>query len=178
MGQSVKTQPLYFSHNLVMTTQPLTSESSPEVVYDKHLIPSASVNYVEEIETVIVGMAVDRNVMVSKGTQGHLWKFNYGTVEVFVQLTGETSEDTFSVWASVLPLPEQNQLPLMQKLLEMNWLSTFEAHFAISEAQVVVVSTRTVAELSAGEIARLITIVATLADENDEPLIAQFGSSA
>ncbi|MGL4379139.1 MAG: YbjN domain-containing protein, partial [Microcoleaceae cyanobacterium] len=34
--------------------------------------------------------------------------------------------------------------------------------------------TRTVAELSPGEIARVITIVATIADDNDDILIAQY----
>ncbi len=161
-----------------MTTQPLTPESSSETVYDELLIPSVSINYIEEIETVIAGMALDQKVMVGKGEQGHLWKFQYGTVEVYIQLTGQTSDDTFTVWSSVLPLPAQNEPQLMRRLLEMNWLSTFEAHFAIMDTQVVVVSTRTVAELSAGEIARLITIVATLADENDEPLLSEFGQSS
>lgn len=113
--------------------------------------------------------------MVSQSEQGHLWKFRYGTVEVFVQLTGLTDEDTFTVWATVLKLPAKNEAQLMQKLLKMNWSDTFEARFSIFGDQVVVNSTRTVAELSPGEVSRNITVVATVANDNDEALVAEFG---
>jgi len=94
---------------------------------------------------------------------------------VFVKLTGETDDDTFTVWSYVLKLPAKNELQLMRKLLEMNWLYTMESHFAIVDEQIVVVASRTVAELSPGEISRAITIVATLADDNDDALQAEFG---
>jgi len=41
---------------------------------------------------------------------------------------------------------------------------------------VVVVTNRSIADLSPGELSRAITIVATIADESDEPLIAEFGT--
>jgi hypothetical protein len=62
----------------------------------------------------------------------------------------------------------------MRKLLEMNWLSTLESHFAITNDQVVVLSNRTLADISATEISRIITIVATIADNNDDSLQAEF----
>jgi hypothetical protein len=65
----------------------------------------------------------------------------------------------------------------MRKLLEMNWSDTFESCFAIVDNQVVVVSSRTVAELSAGEISRAITVVATIADDNDDALHSEFGNA-
>lgn len=74
-----------------------------------------------------------------------------------------------------MKLPAKNEPELMRRLLEMNWLSTMESHFAIVDNQIVVVATRTVAELSPGEISRAVTIVATLADDNDEPLVEEFG---
>ena len=114
--------------------------------------------------------------MVSHNEEGYLWKFKYGSVEVFVQLTGVTDDDTFTVWSSVLQLPTNKEPQLMRKLLEMNWSDTFEACFGIVENQVVVLSTRTVAELSAGEISRAITVVATIADDNDDALQAEFGN--
>jgi hypothetical protein len=43
--------------------------------------------------------------------------------------------------------------------------------------QVVVISQRTVADLSPGEISRAITLVATVADNNDEMLRESFGGS-
>jgi hypothetical protein len=57
----------------------------------------------------------------------------------------------------------------------MNWLSNLESLFAIVDNQVAVISTRTIAEISAGEISRVITIVATIADDNDDLLQAEFG---
>jgi len=53
---------------------------------------------VEVIQTVIASLVQDESAMVSK-------KFRYGSVEVFVQLTGLADEDTFTVWSSVLKLP-------------------------------------------------------------------------
>jgi hypothetical protein len=98
-------------------------------------------------------------------------------VEVFVQLTGETDDDLLTVWATVLQLPAQNESGLMRKLLEMNWSGTFETCFSIYENRVVVSSQRTVADLYPGEISRIITLVATIADDNDETLKAEFGAS-
>ncbi len=149
----------------------MTTETAPETVLIEEL---TNLSNAQEIETVISGMAVDHKAMVAKKEQGYLWKFQYGSVEVFVQLTGETDNDTFTVWAKVLQLPVANEADLMRKLLERNWLSTFEGHFAIVDNQVVVLATRTVAELSPGEIARAITIVATLADEHDDILKAEY----
>ncbi|MFM5892148.1 MAG: YbjN domain-containing protein, partial [Dolichospermum sp.] len=40
--------------------------------------------------------------------------------------------------------------------------------------QVVVISTRTLAELSPGEVSRIITIVASIADDHDEYLQSEF----
>ncbi|MGD1704389.1 YbjN domain-containing protein [Dapis sp. BLCC M229] len=134
-----------------------------------------SLSYIEEIETVIASMAEEQKVMVAQNEAGHLWKFKYGTVDVYVRLTGETDDDTLTVWSYVLKLPATNEPELMRRLLQMNWLSTMESHFAIVDNQIVVVATRTVAELSPGEISRAITIVANLADENDEPLAEEFG---
>jgi len=132
---------------------------------------------VEVIETVISSLEDDQSAMVSHTDEGHLWKFRYGTVDVFVQLTGVTDEDTLTVWSSVLKLPAKNEPQLMRKLLEMNWADTFEARFCILGDDIVVSTTRAVEELSAGEISRNITVVATIADEQDEILAAEFGNA-
>jgi len=134
-------------------------------------------NHVELIQTVIASLEQDESAMVSHTQSGYLWKFKYGSVEVFVQLTGLSDEDTITVWSSVLQLPAKDEPRLMRQLLEKNWSDTFEACFGIFNEQVVVLSTRTLAELSPGEISRLITVVATIADESDEALQAEFGAT-
>ncbi|MFM7613215.1 MAG: YbjN domain-containing protein, partial [Synechococcales cyanobacterium] len=88
---------------------------------------------------------------------------------------GQSNEDTFTVWATVLSLPVKDELTLLRRLLEMNWTSTLEARFGILDNQIVAITQRSVADLSAGEISRAITIVATLADEQDDLLKAEFG---
>ncbi len=138
---------------------------------------SSTTNVIERIETVIDSLDQTDSAMVSHQEGGYLWKFKYGSVEVFVQLTGMTEDDTFTVWSAVLSLPARDEPKLMRKLLEMNWMGTFEACFGIFNQQVVVLSSRTVAELSPGEISRLITIVASIADDNDESLQAEFGAA-
>ena len=157
-----------------MTTQ-IETEANQELSSDESLDKAESINYVEEIETVIAGMAEDQKVMVGTSEAGHLWKFTYGTVDVSVQLTGTSDEDMFTVWSSVLSLPAKDEAKLMRLLLEMNWNQTFEARYAIVDNQVVVLSSRTVDDLSPVEISRAITIVATIADDSDEPLMEEFG---
>jgi hypothetical protein len=156
-----------------MTYQPDLETATPEE------IALEGVSLIQVIETVIDSLDQSNSAMVSQNENkvGYVWKFKYGSVETFVQLTGTTDDDTFTVWANVLSLPVQNEAQLMRKLLEMNWLTTFEAQFAISDHQVAVISSRTVAELSPGEISRLITIVATIADDNDDALRSEFGAA-
>lgn len=151
------------------------SISTSELVNDVIEV-STSINHVEVIENVIHSLEQDDSGMVSQSSEdGYLWKFKYGSVEVFVQLTGKTDEDSLTVWATVLKLPALDESRLMRQLLEMNCSSTFEARFGIIEDQVVVISTRTLAELSPGEASRLITVVATIADNNDDALQSEFG---
>jgi hypothetical protein len=129
---------------------------------------------VEVIETVISSLENQGTAMVSHSDGGYLWKFGYGSTEVFVQLTGLTDDDRLTVWAKVLSLPVKNEPELMARLLGLNWKNTMEARFAIEDSNVVVVSARTTADLSPGEISRAITIVASLADEYDDALQAEF----
>ncbi len=132
------------------------------------------INIIEAIETVIDSLDSSDSAMVSHANNGNLWKFQYGSVEVFVQLTGTQPEDLLTVWAKVLTLPVKNETVLNRKLLELNWSTTFEARFAIFEGSVMVMTTRSVEDLSASEISRAITIVAGIADEQDDPLQAEF----
>ena len=155
-----------------IATQSITSE---QVI--NNLVEEATSSHIDVIQTVIASLEQDNSAMVSHTDSNYLWKFKYGSVEVFVQLTGLTDEDTIAVWSKVLNLPTKNDAGLMRKLLEMNWNNTFEACFGIDKEQVVVLSSRTLAELSPGEISRIITIVATIADDNDEALQAQFGAA-
>ncbi|MBD2185141.1 YbjN domain-containing protein [Planktothrix sp. FACHB-1355] len=154
-----------------VATQTLASNE----LVDELLEETTEIDYVEVIQTVISSMAQEDSAMVSQTEAGQIWKFKYGTVEVFVHLTGSTDNDSLTVWSSVLKLPAKNEPQLMRKLLEMNGAETFEARFAIVNEQVVVITSRTVAELSPGEVSRAITIVATIADNNDESLQEQFG---
>lgn len=138
----------------------------------------SQLNYKEEIETVIASLEENETAMVLKNEEGFLWKFQYGSVEVFVQLTGETDEDLLTVWSVVFNLPSKDDSALMKKLLEMNWNGTFETCFAIFNNQIVISTQRTTEDLSPAEIARAITLVATIADENDDWLQAEFAVSA
>ncbi|MGB6299539.1 MAG: YbjN domain-containing protein [Rivularia sp. (in: cyanobacteria)] len=136
-----------------------------------------SINHVEVIENVIDTLDENDSAMVSHPSDGgYLWKFKYGSVEVFVQLTGTSDEDTITIWSSVLKLPAKDEPKMMRHLLQMNCSETLEARFGIVENQVVVISTRILEDLSPAEASRLITIVATIADDNDEDLQSKFGN--
>ncbi|MBD6618131.1 YbjN domain-containing protein [Komarekiella sp. 'clone 1'] len=149
-----------------------------EELTNRLIAETTSMNHVEVIENVIDSLEQDDSAMVSHTPEGgYLWKFKYGSVEVFVQLTGKSDEDTITVWSVVLQLPAKDEPRLMRYLLELNCSSTLEARFGIIENRIVVISTRTLAELSPGEVSRLITIVATIADDNDEALQSEFGAA-
>ncbi|MEH2260721.1 YbjN domain-containing protein [Nostoc sp.] len=159
-----------------MTNYPETLTNNESV--NELIAETTSINHLEVIENVIDSLEQDDSAMVSHTPEGgYLWKFKYGSVEVFVKLNGTTDEDTITVWSAVLNLPAKNEPKLMRYLLELNCSSTFEARFGIIENRVVVISTRTLAELSPGEVSRLITIVATIADNNDEALQSEFGAA-
>lgn len=129
------------------------------------------------VETVISSLAQIESAMVHHEGAGALWKFTYGTVEVFVQLTGETEEDLLTVWSPVLSLPAKDEAVLFRKLLQQNGSETLETRFAILNEQIVVLTQRAVADLSPQEISRSVTLVATIADDNDEILVEKFGLS-
>ncbi|MEM7760512.1 MAG: YbjN domain-containing protein [Cyanobacteria bacterium P01_A01_bin.40] len=133
--------------------------------------------HAEVIETVISSLDQDNTAMVSHSDESSLWKFKYGSVEVFVQLTGESDDDLLTVWSSLLQLPANDEPGLMRRLLEMNWTGTFETCFSIHDGKVMISAQRTVADMYPGEISRLITLVANLADDNDDPLKEEFGGS-
>ena len=147
--------------------------STTELEQTEDLIETTSTHQ-DVIETVIYSLDEEDTAMVNHTDEGSLWKFQYGSVEVFVQLTGESDDDLLTVWATVLSFPVKDESRLMRRLLEMNWSGTFETCFSIHDNTVVVSSQRTVADMSPGEISRLITLVATIADDNDEILQQEF----
>ena len=136
---------------------------------------STEITHQEAIETVIDSLQENDSAMVHHDEQGYLWKFQYGSVETYVQLTGENEEDLLTVWFPVLTLPAKNELGLMRNFLEMNGEETLETRFGIINNQIVVLSQRTVEDLAPGEISRAITLVATITDDNYEKLIDNYG---
>jgi hypothetical protein len=155
----------------------VATQLSTNEMIDELLNEATSDNPVAVIQTVIASLEEDDSAMVSHTQEGHLWKFKYGSVEVFVQLTGLSDDDTLTIWSAVLKLPAKNEAQLMRKLMEMNWSGTFEACFGIFDEQIVVLASRTLAGVTPGEISRLITIVATIADDNDDALQSEFGTA-
>lgn len=158
-----------------MISQFSSSEADSAQSVDEFVEESST--HQEVIETVISSLDQDNTAMVSHSDEGSLWKFQYGSVEVFVQLTGESDEDLLTVWSSLLQLPARDETGLMRRLLEMNWTGTFETCFSIHDGKVMISSQRTVADMYPGEISRLVTLVANIADDNDELLIEEFGGS-
>jgi len=131
-----------------------------------------SPKFSETIQTVIASMDAEKTAVVNQTND--TWKFKYGTVEIVVNITGDQPTDTFTVLSTVLSFPVKDEARLMKLLLEKNASETFESHFAIQNDQVIIIASRSVEDLSAAEISRLITIVSAIADTNDETLIAEF----
>lgn len=134
-------------------------------------------SHIDVIETVIASLDQGGNAMVNRDDDGYLWTFTYGSVAVYVQLTGTGEEDTLTVWSPLLKLPVANQTALMQELLAMNCGETFEACFGISNQEVLILASRILADINPGEISRLMTIVATIADEMDDVLLEKYPPS-
>ena len=138
---------------------------------------SFQASHIDVIETVIASLDQGGDAMVSRDSDGYLWKFTYGSVAVYVQLTGTDDEDTLTVWSPILKLPVANQAELMQELLAMNCGETFEACYGISNQEVLILASRILADINPGEISRLMTIVATIADEMDDVLQKKYSAS-
>lgn len=155
----------------------LATEDIPTVEALTEEMDKATSSHREVIETVISSLEQNDSAMVIHSDDGHLWKFQYGSVEVFVQLTGESDDDLLTIWSAVLSLPAKDEPGLMRKLLKLNWEETYETCFGIFNDQVVVLAQRTIAGLSPGEISRAITLVATIADDHDEALQQEFGAA-
>lgn len=155
----------------------LVTEDKPTVEALTEELDEDTSSHRDVIETVISSLEQNDSAMVSHTDDGYLWKFQYGSVEVFVQLTGESDDDLFTVWSPVMSLPAKDEPKLMRKLLEMNWRETYETCFGIFNQQIVVLSQRSLAGLTPTEISRTITLVATIADDNDEILQEEFGAA-
>ncbi len=149
----------------------ISTEAPVVTAPDNSVNLKSDMKFAEIIQTVIASMDSDKTAVVNQ--TGNIWKFRYGSVEVVVNITGEAPTDTFTVLSTVMPAKDDAKL--LRLLLEKNASETFEARFAIQNDQVIVVAARSVEDLSAAEISRIITIVATIADSNDDSLKAQFG---
>ncbi|MEB3228851.1 MAG: YbjN domain-containing protein [Synechocystis sp.] len=153
---------------MMTTTLP---NSIPDNLPQEDYLPT---NHHDVIETVISSMAQTDSAMVQNTDQGSVWRFTYGSVAVFVQLTGEKDDDLLTVWADVLALPVNDPLALLKEVMALNWSDTLEARFALRDDHLVTLYQRTVADLSPGEISRAITLVAMIADDHDDRLKAQY----
>jgi len=152
------------------TLSPTLDNLTTDSEEDESMAP----DHVEVIETVISSLEQDGTAMVNHSDSGYLWKFKYGTVDVFVQLTGELDDDTLTVWSPVHKLPVKDEAAMMRKLLELNCGSTFEACFGLIDQSVVVFASRILEDLNASEVSRLMTLVASIADENDSKLLEDY----
>ncbi|MFK8182990.1 MAG: YbjN domain-containing protein [Phormidesmis sp.] len=157
-----------------MTTQSPTLDNLTTAAEEEIAMGSS---HVDVIETVISSLEQDGTAMVNHSDSGYLWKFKYGTVDVFVQLTGESDDDSLTTWSPVHKLPVKDEAGMMRKLLELNCGSTFEACFGLIDQSVVVFASRTMKDINASEISRLMTLVASIADENDEMLLETYPSA-
>ena len=151
-------------------TSPVEAESSLAPISD--LIKPDHI--VQTIQTVIAGMYADNSALENQTED--TWKFRYGTVEIVVNITGSEPTDTFTVFSTVLTAPFKDESKMTRWLLEKNATDTFEARYAIQNDQVLVLSSRSVEDLSPAEISRIITIVAAVADDNDEILKENFSA--
>src|SRR6185503_13933105 len=97
-----------------MTSQESNPQTFTESLSATDADDIVAVNHVETIETVIDTLDQENTAMVSHNEEGYLWKFKYGSVEVFVKLTGISDDDTFTVSSTVLQLPRQNEPELLR----------------------------------------------------------------
>ena len=152
----------------------LTTESPiTPVEVESSFAPPAD-HIVQTIQTVIASMDAENSALENQTED--TWKFKYGTVEVVVNITGIEPTDTFTVFSTVLSAPFKDEAKMTRWLLEKNAADTFEARYAIQNDQVLVLSSRSVEDLSPAEISRIITIVAAIADDNDEIIKENFGA--
>ena len=92
----------------------MTSASpTPDILEFSSDEPNAlgpNLSLVDAIEVVIDSLDSGDTALVSHGKTGHLWKFQYGSVQVFVQLTGSSGDSGTSQSLCVYLRPLEHYL--------------------------------------------------------------------
>ena len=93
-----------------------------------------------------------------------------------VGITVAENQETLTFRAEIMNVPEANQLPFMRRLLELNYSVTSHGAFAIERGTdtVYLCAGRPVEGLDYHEFEDMLHTVATVADEWDDRLIAEF----
>lgn len=127
----------------------------------------------------VLGIEPDK-ARVHSGGVVDAYSLQRGSASLLVILqAGTRPEDKGSirVVAPVVELPEDDaaQLTMFRRLLEANGKELVNAAFAIVNDQVAVVSERTVEDLDASEVDRMLRTVGRVADRYDDALASEFG---
>lgn len=133
------------------------------------------------VEEVVRALGIDpAHARAQAQGSGDAFSLRRGSASMLVTLQhGKRADDegTIRIIAPLVTLPTEpaKEHAMMRKLLQSNARELSSAAFALVDGHVVVVSERSVQDLDASEVDRMIRSVGRVADRYDDALAAEFG---
>lgn len=133
---------------------------------------------VELIEQCIDALGVDPARSRLESADGHRWTLQRGSAAIVVAIfppTDARPEGILRIVAPVVRMPaEAHQRALFARLLELNADTLAGCAFGLKDGDVVLVAERSVRDLDASEVERMLTSVGREADRHDDRLAQAF----
>jgi hypothetical protein len=136
-------------------------------------MPAKAEEYIRLVENVIKrysGLEPDG----CYDEEQHCWRFNKGSIEIYVSLLEIGGEYYVNVAAPIMAVPESRREGLFERLLEEN-AQRIAVKFSVRDDAVWLEFNREMRGLGFDEAKRALVRVAEVADELDEVLIHEYG---
>jgi hypothetical protein len=136
-------------------------------------MPAKAEDYIRLVENVIKrysGLEPDG----CYDEEQHCWRFNKGSIEIYVSLLEIGGEYYVNVAAPIMAVPESRREGLFERLLEEN-AQRIAVKFSVRDDAVWLEFNREMRGLGFDEAKRALVRVAEVADELDEVLIHEYG---
>ena len=136
-------------------------------------MPAKAEDYIRLVENVIKRYSgLDPDGCYDE--EQHCWRFNKGSIEIYVSLLEIGGEYYVNVAAPIMAVPESRREGLFERLLEEN-AQRIAVKFSVRDDAVWLEFNREMRGLGFDEAKRALVRVAEVADELDEVLIHEYG---
>jgi hypothetical protein len=136
-------------------------------------MPAKADDYIRLIENVIRRVS-GLEAAECYDDEQHFWRFNQGSVEIYLSLLEIGGEYYVNVAAPIMAVPESRREEFFERLLKEN-AQRIAVKFSVRDAVVWLEINREMRGLGFDEAQRALVRVAEVADELDEVLVNEYG---